>query len=108
VKFLVDQQLPPALSHWLTEKGHYAEHTDGIGFGQAPDDAIAAYALQSGSVMVTRDSDFVQIRGRSAGLQILWVRTGNCTNEVLLAAFEARWAQLVQRLQDGEGLIEIR
>jgi predicted nuclease of predicted toxin-antitoxin system len=37
VKFLVDNQLPVALTRWLRERGHDAVHVLELGLGQADD-----------------------------------------------------------------------
>jgi predicted nuclease of predicted toxin-antitoxin system len=58
-RFLVDAQLPPALADRLSSIGYYAEHVARVGLGGAGDNAIWAYAKQSGMILITKDEDFV-------------------------------------------------
>lgn len=107
MKFIVDQQLPPLLCDWLVAKGHHADHTLGMYLGKASDEAIADRAKRTGAIIVTRDKDYVRIVDRDQVLQLVWVRTGNCTNPQLIAAFERCWPDAEVRLARGQGLIEI-
>jgi predicted nuclease of predicted toxin-antitoxin system len=50
MKFLVDAQLPPALAHWLRERGHAAEHVEDVGLSSAEDVDIWNRASQTGAI----------------------------------------------------------
>ena len=39
---------------------------------------------------------------------VIWLRIGNCTNRVLFAWLEPRWPRILQLLNDGQRLIEVR
>lgn len=62
MKFLIDANLPRSIIELISELGHDAEFARDIGLGAAPDSAIAARAIQSGAVLLTRDLDFADIR----------------------------------------------
>ena len=62
MKFLIDANLPRSIVGLIVEFGHEAEFARDIGMAAAPDSEIAARALQTGAVLLTRDLDFADIR----------------------------------------------
>lgn len=83
MKFVVDQQLPPALVDWLMARGHEAEHVGDLGMREAPDGEIWRHAEKNGAVIVTKDEDFAARRARSrSGPAIVWLRYGNTTRPI--------------------------
>jgi predicted nuclease of predicted toxin-antitoxin system len=107
VRFLVDQQLPPALADWLVRLGHTADHTEYIGLGAASDGDVWSTASSLGAVIVTKDADFPARRRLSPGPQVLWLRIGNASNARLIAYIEARWEIAMAFLEKGEAIVEI-
>ncbi len=65
MRFLVDNQLPPALASWLIQRGHHAEHVLHVNLAQAEDNPVWLYAQSHGAVLVSKDEDFAE-----------WVRRG--------------------------------
>jgi predicted nuclease of predicted toxin-antitoxin system len=107
--FLVDAQLPPALAHWLRERGHAAEHVEDIGLSGAEDVDIWNRASQDGAVIITKDEDFAERAARdNRGPVIVWLRIGNATNRVLLQWLSPRWPEITELLESGNRLIEVR
>lgn len=109
VRFLVDAQLPPALARLLQEHGHQAEHVTEIGPANAPDRDLWAFALEHQAVLVTKDEDFAAMvaTGRAAPT-VVWIRVGNTRRAALLAWFEPLIDQIVQMVDEGHRLIELR
>ena len=107
MKFLIDEQLPPALTHWIEARGHVAEHVSFVGLSGRPDKEIVRYATTERAVIITKDDDFAAIIGREREIQIVWLRVGNVRNPVLTAMMDALWAPLMFRLESGERLIEL-
>lgn len=109
MRFLADAQLPPALARLLREHGHAAEHVTEIGPADAPDRDIWRYALEHGAVIVTKDEDFADMvaTGREAP-PVVWVRIGNSRRAVLLVWFEPLIEQIVEMVNSGHRLIELR
>jgi predicted nuclease of predicted toxin-antitoxin system len=62
MRFLVEANLPRSFLALLRSFGHTSEHVRDVGLGAAPDSQIAARARATGSVLVTRDLDFANIR----------------------------------------------
>src|SRR5689334_6173775 len=102
MQFLVDAQLPPALASWFIAHGHEAKAAREVGLRNATDTAIWNFAMQGGSVIVSKDEDFVERTLRStSGPQIVWLRIGNCTNGILFAWLEPLLPGIVRELQAG-------
>ncbi len=108
MRFLVDAQLPPALTRWLESKGHAVEHARDAGLLHASDGEIWDYARSANAVILTKDEDF-STRAIAAlpGPPVVWIRTGNTTNRALLERLEPLWFEIERALQRGERLIEV-
>jgi predicted nuclease of predicted toxin-antitoxin system len=109
VKFVVDAQLPPALTQWISTQGHDAVHVFDLGFHTADDQAIWRWAESENAVIISKDEDFVDqwlLSPQPASL--VWIRKGNCSNEALLEWLGPLWPGTVARLQQGERLVELR
>ena len=108
MKFLIDAQLPPGLAGWLIEKGHPATHVNDIFLTAAEDHEIWDHALESGSIIITKDEDFAERVSRTTGGPVVvWLRIGNATNRNLFRWLEPRWGSVIQLLEDGNRLIEV-
>lgn len=109
MRFLVDAQLPPALVRLLREHDHHAEHVTEIGPADALDRDLWQYALEHDAVIVTKDEDFADMvaTGREAPA-VVWVRVGNTRRAALLAWFEPLIDQIVEMVESGDRLIELR
>ena len=109
MRFLVDQQLPPALAHWLGQKGHDADHVFLLGLGESDDSDLWRHAAANNLIVVSKDSDFAERRLRSNdGPTIIWLRVGNTTNAVLFALLEDHWAAIEIGLAGASSVIEVR
>ncbi len=102
--FLVDAQLPPSLARWIASQGQKAEHVALVLTPTEQDTAIVKYAVASGAVIVTKDSDFLTL---APPPPLLLVTTGNIPNQALLALFQERFGQAVDALARGEVMVEI-
>ncbi|MDD5201254.1 MAG: DUF5615 family PIN-like protein [Terrimicrobiaceae bacterium] len=109
MRFRIDAQLPPVLARALTERGYQAEHVEDVGLRRAPDSLIWNYAVQNQTAIITKDEDFVdRFRRRPGAPIIVWLRIGNAVNRVLLAGFLPLFPVIVQRIESGDRLIEVR
>lgn len=105
MRFLVDEQLPPALAVQLRNDGHDAVHVLEIGLEGAPDKQVKLEALNRQAVLVTKDADFaVLLLGPPA---ILWIRIGNVTNRVLWSALKPRLPEIIASFAAGDMLVEV-
>lgn len=62
MRFLVDEDLPLAVTGLLQNLGHEAENVRNVGLRGATDSKVASYALQNGLCLVTADTGFADIR----------------------------------------------
>ena len=107
--FLVDNQLPQALVRFFISRGHSAKHVLDLGLDEASDTVIWKYAGGNHCVIVTKDEDFISLSLQGGTeTQVVWVRLGNCRTPALLAAFENALPKLVQALQQGGRVVELR
>jgi predicted nuclease of predicted toxin-antitoxin system len=89
-------------------KGHEAHHVIDVGLADAPDAAIWAWAIAEGSMIVTKDRDFVDwALARTPRTRILWIRFGNMRRDALLARIEGAWRDLSHALESDVTIVEI-
>jgi predicted nuclease of predicted toxin-antitoxin system len=109
VRFLVDTQLPQTLATWLRERGHQAEHVLEIGLAQSKDNSIWHYARENNAVVLSKDEDFAEwVRRGRTGPVIVWLRLGNASTRKLITWLEPLLPFIVEKIQQGERLIEVR
>ena len=58
MRFLIDENLSPAVAKALVELGHNAVHVDELGAQGVPDDGIMALAAGQSRVIISADTDF--------------------------------------------------
>jgi predicted nuclease of predicted toxin-antitoxin system len=97
------------LVRFLVSRGHQAKHVLDLGMDEAGDQTIWNYAGKNGCVIVTKDEDFISLSLQTgAKQQVVWVRLGNCRTAALLAAFANALPELIQALQQGDCVVELR
>ncbi|XBQ17495.1 MAG: DUF5615 family PIN-like protein [Oceanicaulis sp.] len=106
MNFLVDQNLPVWLAIWITDQGLPAEHVRRIGLARASDGDIVEEAQRRRAAIITKDGDFAQPPG--PGVPVIWVRLGNTTHQRLAKDWPAAWPQIIEALDAGEMLVEVR
>lgn len=109
MRFLVDAQLPARLARLLNELGYDAIHTSELPRANwTPDAEIAAIADAEDRAVVSKDRDFRYSHFlEHSPRQLLLVRTGNVSNDQLLAVFEKNLEQVVAAFDEGS-LVELR
>lgn len=109
MKFWVDAQLPPQLATWLgAEFGVEARSLRELGLRDAADLDIFQQARQRGIVLISKDSDFVDLVSRfGPPPQLLWVTCGNVTNRRLQAVFGSAGRAAINLLDEGQAIVEI-
>lgn len=108
MRFLIDAQLPPALARFIESAGHECQHVVEVGLIDADDGPIWIYANANRAAIVTKDEDFATRKAaRSGGPAVVWLRVGNCSNNALLQWFAPLLPTIIDRLLQGEDLVEI-
>lgn len=105
----IDAQLPPTLADWLTNNFNLrAVALRDIELRDAQDIDIFAAARTSNAVLMTKDSDFIDLVCRlGSPPQILWLTCGNVTNRNLRELLAATLPEALERLRQGEMIVEI-
>lgn len=109
MKFWLDAQLPPQLAVWLAAEFHVeANSLRDLGLRDAADLEIFHQASQPGIVLISKDSDFVDLVSRfGPPPQLLWVTCGNVTNRRLQAVFGSAGRAAMNLLEEGQAIVEI-
>ena len=109
MKFLVDNQLPPALARFVSEDLRTeALHVVDVGLRESTDADLWSYASANGFVLISKDEDFVTLYSKTPSAGLLWVRLGNCRRSFLLEVFERQWQRILERFENGERFVELR
>ena len=70
---------------------------------------IWKYAAENNFVLITKDKDFVSVPNPySKGPIIVWLRKPNTSRRVLLQWFEGIFPQIIQEVEKGLRVIEVR
>ena len=105
----VDAQLSPALAPWLRHAfGVQAFPVGALGLRDAEDAVIFAAARGVGAVVLTKDSEFIDLLARHGPPpQVLWLTCGNTSNAALEVILAQAWPRAAAMLVAGEPLVEI-
>lgn len=108
MNFLVDAQLPIALSDWLCTMGHNCIHTLSLpNQNKTSDSEILSYAEKENRIILSKDVDFYDsfiLQGKPK--KLLLITTGNISNQELLKVFQNNFNKITQ-LFDQHLLIEM-
>lgn len=105
----VDAHLSPALARWISaELGSPALPVRDLGLGVAKDARIFAAAREAAVVVLTKDSDFVDLVERlGPPPQVLWLTCGNTSDAALRRILSQALPRALELLARGERLVEI-
>lgn len=106
----IDAQLSPALADWIISAlGMPAVALRSLGLRDATDHEIFMAARREQAIVMTKDSDFVQLLDQyGAPLRIIWLTCGNTSNASLKLVLQHTLVQALALLESGEKLVEIR
>jgi predicted nuclease of predicted toxin-antitoxin system len=105
----IDAQLSPALAPWINGRfGVESYSAKYLGHRDATDAEIFQAARRANVVVMTKDSDFLQLLDQHGPPpQVLWVRLGNTSNARMREVLEQTFLSAVDLLGRGESLVEI-
>ncbi len=105
----VDAHLSPAIATWITSTyGVEAIALRDLGLRDAEDPEIFEVAKAQKAIMMTKDSDFVDLVERLGGPpQIIWLTCGNTSNARLREILRETLPKALELLAAGEILVEI-
>lgn len=105
----IDAQLPPTLAGWLNATfAVKAVALRDLDLRDAKDAEIFEAARVATAVILTKDSDFIDLVCRlGSPPQILWLTCGNVTNRNLRQLLRVTFSDALERLRQGEIIVEI-
>ncbi len=105
----VDAHLSPAIATWITSTfGIEAIPLRDLGLRDAEDPEIFEAAKEQNAVVMTKDSDFVDLVERlGSPPQIIWLTCGNTSNARLREMLSETLPRALELLAAGETLVEI-
>ena len=109
MRFLLDVHMPPRLVREFTGLGHECLQVRSLLPLTSRDITIAEKANELAAVMVSKDSDFVDLQERGVlRVPLLRVRLGSVTSALICTAFRQRIPAICAAIEAGERLVEIR
>lgn len=105
----LDAQLPPSLALWLNSTfGVQAVPVRDLGLRDEEDSKLFKAARAAEVVLMTKDSDFLVLLERHGPPpQVVWLTSGNTSNEHLRQILQSAFPQTLELLNQGEPLVEI-
>ena len=109
MKLWPDAQISPAMAVWLRMRfGLDATSVRDVGLRDAEDAEIFSAAKAAGVVVMTKDSDFVELQERlGPPPQLIWLRCGNTSNARLKQLLGHALPPVLEMLAAGEAIVEI-
>lgn len=107
--FWIDAQLSPALAVWMAGAFNVeAKALRELGLRDSADTEIFDAAKSANAVIVTKDSDFLELLERyGPPPQVLWVTCGNTSNAKLKKVLLYAMPRAIELLESGERIVEI-
>ena len=105
----LDAQLPPQLANWIQQTlAINAIALRDLGLRDATDSAIFDAAKKANVVLISKDSDFVELVMRhGTPPKLIWLTCGNVSNAALQTLFNAKLREAIQLLDSGESIVEL-
>ncbi len=106
----IDAQLPPAIAAWIRETFTEidAQALRSLGLRDAADLQIFEAAKKANAIVMTKDSDFIELLDHyGAPPKIIWLTCGNTSNERLKQILSITLLPALRFLESGESLVEI-
>lgn len=109
MKIWIDAHLSPGIATWITMTlGITAIPLRDLGLRDAEDTEIFALAKAENIILMTKDSDFVELVNRlGSPPKVIWLTCGNTSNSELRKILKVTLPQVMIQLQMGKDLVEI-
>lgn len=109
MKIWIDAHLSPGIATWITMTlGITAIPLRDLGLRDAEDTEIFALAKAENVILMTKDSDFIELVNRlGSPPKVIWLTCGNTSNYELRKILKVTLPQVMIQLQMGKDLVEI-
>jgi predicted nuclease of predicted toxin-antitoxin system len=105
----VDAQLSPRTAGWISDQFSFeSKALRDLGLRDAEDYGIFEAARKSGTVILTKDADFLHLLERyGSPPKVLWLTCGNTSEAALQQLLGKHLDSAIDLLESGESLVEI-
>jgi predicted nuclease of predicted toxin-antitoxin system len=105
----LDAQLSPRIARWVSETfGFEAMPVRDLNLRESEDDQIFFAAREANVIVITKDSDFVDLLERHGSPpKIIWLTCGNTSEAALKQILSSALPEAMRLLDSGDDLIEI-
>ncbi len=106
----IDAQLSPSIAAWINRsyQNIQAQSVRSLDLQRADDKTIFDAAKQADAVIMSKDSDFLQLVDQfGSPPQIIWITCGNTSNSRMRAALAKSLGKAVTLINSGEPIVEI-
>lgn len=105
----IDAQLSPAIAKWTNDSFPVqAVALHELGLRDASDRQIFEAAKQANVIVMTKDSDFIELVSRyGSPPKVIWLTCGNTSNARLKQILAFTLPKALDLLNDGESVVEI-
>jgi predicted nuclease of predicted toxin-antitoxin system len=106
----IDAQLSPALAAWInrTYDDITTQSVRAVGLRDAEDEEIFQAAREASIIMMSKDSDFLNLLDRyGPPPKVVWVTCGNTSNQRMRTILKQTLQPAVEMLEGGETVVEI-
>lgn len=109
MKIWVDAQLSPLIAQWFSSTYNVeAVAVRDLGLREARDRDIFLSARETKAIILTKDSDMVDLVTQlGSPPQVLWLTCGNTSNAKLKTILTRAWPAAENLLKAGEKIVEI-
>lgn len=106
----VDAQLSPSLAEWITGEFQIeATALSSIGLRDAGDFEIFTAAGKANAIILTKDSDFLNLLDQHGPPpRVIWVTCGNTSKAAMQTILKRELPHALELLSQGERIVEIR
>ncbi len=95
----------------MASEGHDAVHVCDLDMTSASDPEVWNEGLRRGAAIVTKDEHFIllgRVQPELDAPAVVWIRIGNCSRKALIEAVIPILPTMVQMIEAGERIIEVR
>ncbi len=105
----LDAQLSPMVASFINDRlGVDCVAVRELGLRDASDREMFLAAKEADAIVVTKDSDFIDLLHRfGPPPRILWLTCGNTSNKALRSILAVHLLRSLEMLESGEALVEI-
>ena len=106
----IDAHISPLIARWIeSEYSIPTSSLQDLHLRDATDIEIFNAARTANAIIVTKDSDFIDLINRlGTPPQMIWITCGNTSNEHLQSILKRSLTTVLKHIHNGEAIVELR